>query len=338
MIAALILRIFRQRCSPFALFCFLCFSFVIPVSAAPPPGHYLVWSDEFNGTSSIYRNGNSGADTTGPNAFLSGSSAYNSSINLSADGRSLVFVGYNSPVLASGSIDSSSSATVPRAVGSVNASGVFTLNATTTQFSGGTIRSAVADGLGNFWAGGGNSGVVYLGNNSSSATISASPAAMREMKIINGKIYFTQTSAGYGVMTFNGAPTSSTTPTLVLDTSVTGGTPSPKGFAFNSNLTIAYVADNRSAVSGGGIQRFNWNGTAWVHAYTLSNTLTSSQQTWSLTVDFSGANPIIYAITGETTANSLVSVTDAGPGSAFSILETAPTGHGFRGVAFTPSQ
>ncbi|MEO7297816.1 MAG: family 16 glycosylhydrolase [Verrucomicrobiota bacterium] len=276
--------------------------------------------------------------TTGPNAFLSGSSAYNSSMTLSADGRSLVFVGYNSPALASGSIDSS---TVPRAVGSLSALGVFTLNFATTTFSGGTIRSAVTDGSDNFWASGVNSGVVYLGNNFSSVTLANNPVATREMRLVNGNIYFTaaQASTGYGVMGFNGSPTSASTPTLVLNTAGIGvGNPSPKGFAFNADLTIAYVADNRSAANGGGIQRFNWNtnNATWNYAYTLGNTLTTSQQVWSMTADFSGANPVIYATTGEATMNHLVSVTDAGAGSAFSIIATAATGSAFRGVSFAP--
>ncbi|MEP6663875.1 MAG: family 16 glycosylhydrolase, partial [Verrucomicrobiota bacterium] len=103
--------------------------------------------------------------TTGASALISGSSLYNGDLTLAQDGKSLVFPGYNSSALASGALDSSSAATVPRAVGSVNAVGVFSLNtATSSQFSGGTIRSAVSDGAGNFWAGGGNSGIVYLGN------------------------------------------------------------------------------------------------------------------------------------------------------------------------------
>jgi hypothetical protein len=136
-----------------------------------------------------------------------------------------------------------------------------------------------------------------------------------------------------------GAPSSAATPTLVLDTAGHGsGNPSPKGFAFNPAMTIAFVADNRSASSGGGIQRFNWNGTAWVYAYTLGYTLSPSKQVWDMTADFSGANPILYAVTGESTANNLVSVTDTGSGSAYTILETAPSGDAFRGVAFAPVQ
>ena len=281
--------------------------------------------------------------TSGPNALIFGASAYNGALSLSADGQSLVVAGYNVPVgYIATAIDTSSTsgaAPVPRAVGSVSADGKFTLNATTAQFSSGPIRSAVADGSGNFWAGGGNSGLVYLGSNSPAATLSTVSTATRNLGLVNGNLCFTEAGSGHGVMAFAGAPRSAVSPALVLSTDGTGtGTPSPKGFAFNTALTIAYVADNRTAANGGGIQRFNWNGTAWAYAYTLGYTSGSSQQVWDMTADFSGPNPVVYAITGESTGNHLVSITDAGPGSAYIILETAPSGTAFRGVAFAPDQ
>ncbi len=280
--------------------------------------------------------------TTGANALIFGGSAYDGALSLSADGHSVVIAGYNVPVGSiTSAIDTSSTSgttSIPRAVGSVRADGSFTLNATTTKFSGSTIRSAVADGSGNFWAGGGASGIVYLGTNSPAATLSTVSTSTRNLGLVNGSICFTETGSGLGVMAFAGAPKTAATPTLMINTAGTGtGTPSPKGFAINSAKTIAYVADNRTAATGGGIQRFNWNGSAWVYAYTLPDTLTSSQEVYDLAVNFSGANPICYAITGEATGNHLITVTDTGAGSAFTNLETAPSGDAFRGVTFAPT-
>ena len=279
--------------------------------------------------------------TTGVNALIFGGSAYDGALSLSANGQSVVVAGYDVPIgYITTAIDTSSTsgtAPVPRAVGSVSADGKFTLRATTAQFSGATIRSAIADGSGNFWAGGGNSGIVYLGSNSPAATLSTVSIATRNLSLVNGSIYFTETGSSHGVMAFAGAPRAAATPALVLSTDGTGtGTPSPKGFSFNPAMTNAYVADNRTAATGGGIQRFNWNGSAWVYAYTLGYTASSSQQVWDMTVDSSGPSPIIYAISGESTGNHLVSVTDTGSGSAYTILETAPSGTAFRGVAFAP--
>ena len=81
---------------------------------------------------------------------------------------------------------------------------------------------------------------------------------------------------------------------------------------------------------------FNRSGSSWVYAYTLTNSLTSSGEVDDLTVDFTGTNPVVYAVTGESTGNHLVIVTDTGSHSTFSSLETAPSGDAFRGVVFAP--
>ncbi len=279
--------------------------------------------------------------TSGASSLIFGGSSYDGALSVSADGQKIVVGGYAIPLGSfSGTIDTSSSTgatAVPRGVGLMDAAGNFTLAATTTKFSGGTIRSAAADGAGNCWAGGGLSGIVYLGTNSSPSTLSSVSSATRNLGFVNGNLCFTETGSGDGVMAFSGAPRSAATPVLLVNTGSTGtGTPSPKGFAFNPALTIAYVADNRASSSGGGIQRFNWNGSSWVYAYTIGYTLSSSKEVYDFVADFSGANPVIYAITGEAAANKLVTVTDTGASSAFKVLETAPSGDAFRGLVFAP--
>ncbi len=277
--------------------------------------------------------------TTGASALIFGGSSFEGSLSVSADGKNIIVGGYNVPLGSfSGTIDNSSTSggsAVPRAVGSVNAAGVFTLNAKTTQFSTSTIRSAVADGAGNYWAGGGASGIVYLGTNSAAATISTVSTSTRTLNLVNGNLCFTENGSSPGIMAFGNAPTTAESPTVLISTAGLGTT-SPEGFAINPALTIAYVINNSAASSGGGVQRFNWNGSAWVYAYTLSYTLTSSDVLYFMVADFSGANPVIYATSGEATGNRLVTVTDSGAGSTFKILETAPSGDAFRGVVFAP--
>jgi beta-glucanase (GH16 family) len=278
--------------------------------------------------------------SSGSSSLLFGGSSYSGTLSLSADGRSLVFAGYNIPTGSyASSVDTSSSSTVPRAVGSMNASGACTLQATTTQFSGNSVRSAAGDGNGNFWAGGGNSGIVYVGNKVSARTISSTQAATRNLTFINGNLHFTTTSTARGVFAFVGGPTSAAAPALKINTDGIGiGTPSPKGFAVNTNLTIAYVSDNRTAASGGGLQRFNWNGSSWAYAYSLPYRLSVSQSVWDIAVDFNRTNPVIYATTGESSENHLVTITDTGTNSVYTLLQTAPAGTMFRGVAWTPRQ
>jgi hypothetical protein len=105
------------------------------------------------------------------------------------------------------------------------------------------------------------------------------------------------------------------------------------------------VADVRSFATGGGIYRFNGTGTgaagSWTYAYTLTNDLnpTATGVFQELAVDFSGANPKIYATTANTssTGNFLVSATDTGAAASFSLLATAPSLTAFRGLTFAPT-
>lgn len=280
--------------------------------------------------------------TSGTDSLVFGPSSFDGILSLSADGRSVVMAGYNVAAASSTStIDTSSttgSAPVPRAVGSVRADGSFALDATTTNFTGTTMRCAAADGNGNFWAGGGINGVNYLGSNGPPANLENLSGTTRDMGFVNSNLYFLETFTGEQLMAFSGAPKTAATPTLVINTAGTGtGTPSPKGFAINPALTLAYFADDRSPANGGGIQRYNWNGSAWVYAYTIEYNLTGSQAVYQLAVDFNEPNPIVYALSEESTTNSLVKVTDTGANSAFSILATAPAGDAFHGVSFAPT-
>ena len=86
------------------------------------------------------------------------------------------------------------------------------MSVTTTQFTGTNLRSAVTDGLGNFWGGGGAGGIVYLGINSPPVTLSTVSPATRNLNLVNGKLYYTTGSGQLGIMAFTGAPTSAATP------------------------------------------------------------------------------------------------------------------------------
>jgi hypothetical protein len=55
-----------------------------------------------------------------------------------------------------------------------------------------------------------------------------------------------------------------------------------------------------------------------------------------LAVDFSGAQPVLYATTAESATNRLVTLVDEGPASAVITLVTAGPNQLYRGVAFTP--
>jgi len=263
---------------------------------------------------------------------------------LSSYSKTLIFMGYNTPGTGA-SLPGTSGSTVPRAIGQVDINGSYTIAySSTTAFSGGNPRSAATDGAGNYWGVGtasttANRGVYYYGSGTPApihnGTGSISP---RNVEVIGGNLLFSgaPTTGARGIFGYTGTPTTSqgaTIPPVVINT---GGTSSPYDFVINSSLGIAYVSDD-IAGAGGGVQRYNWDGSAWTLAYTLSTGASSGAR--GLAVDFSSSTPVIYVTTSETSttaANRLGYFSDAGSGSLFNLLATAPNNEQFRGIEFIP--
>jgi hypothetical protein len=80
------------------------------------------------------------------------------------------------------------------------------------------------------------------------------------------------------------------------------------------------------------VQRWDKSGSSW----SLSYVFTNGYGARSLTVDFSGAHPVIYTITGGST-NRLMQFVDTGSASAGTVLATPAANTAFRGVRFAPA-
>ena len=263
---------------------------------------------------------------------MTGNATAEGALSLSQDGTALTFAGYSSGRLSSGSLAGSTAAAVPRVVAQMTSSGAFsTPVVANNQFSANSIRSAVTDASGNYWALGVGQGVTYMGNNASAAVIETAQTTLRVMNIVGGNLYFT---AAGGVFSLSGEPQSGTaTPTQIIIGAGTG--PSTYDFAFNPANTIAYVADDRTTVNGGGIERYDWNGSAWVFSYTMSTGGTSGGAR-GLAVDWTTG--FVYATTTESANNRLVKIVDGGS-TALSVetdLATAGSNKAFRGLEWAP--
>lgn len=169
----------------------------------------------------------------------------------------------------------------------------------------------------------------------------------RSLDIYNGQLFVSSGSGAFvGVSSVGtGTPTSGQPgATILISTAGSGtGTASPYEFVLRndpngnqSNLqfgvNVAYIADDRSAANGGGIQKWSWNGTAWALDYTLN--LTEGARGLAGYLDGSG-NAVLFA-TGATgtTGNRLYQVTDLGVGSsAITLADSTGTNNFFRGVA-----
>jgi hypothetical protein len=292
-----------------------------------------IFLDQYTTTANGYVN-SLAIPSTGSSALVnSGTATSEGALNLSANGQYLVVAGYNTNA-GTASIASSTSAAVPRGVGTVDASGNYTLASITSSFfSANNIRSGTADGSGNYWAVGANSGAVYLGTGTPGA-ISTTVANNRVIQDIGGNLYFsTSSGSSRGIYEISGTPTGGANTAVSLINN--GGSASPYDFAFNSGMTIAYVADSSpftNSTTIGGVEKWSLVGSTWTFQYSLS---LGTNGAVGLAVDFSGANPTIYA----TSANgaSLFTVTDTGSSATGTLLDTAGANEAFRGLDFAPA-
>jgi hypothetical protein len=146
-----------------------------------------------------------------------------------------------------------------------------------------------------------------------------------------GNLYFSTQKITNGIWKISGTPAVPASASLLIKT---GSSSTPYAFAFNPGFTTAYVADD-TLTGKGGVQRWDFNGSAWAMSYAFTGITNSGAR--GVAVDFSGANPVIYATTAEASTNRLVSVTDTGAAAAVTTLATAGVNQVFRGVSLAPS-
>ncbi len=267
------------------------------------------------------------------NALLtSGSASSEGALTRSTDRRLLLIAGYNIAYTnSSSSLANASSASVPRALGVLDIAENFAIVATTTnQYSGNNIRSGTTDGMGNYWGAGANSGTFYLGDGPTN-TVQTNVANSIVIQDLAGNLFFSTSKTTAGIWKIPGTPAAPASANVFLGT---GSSSSPYAFAFNPNFTTAYVADDTLAGSGG-VQRWDFDGGMWTKTYAFASLTNIGAR--GLTVDFTGAHPVIYATTAEAANNRLVSITDTGANAPLTTLAASGVNQLFRGVAFAPS-
>jgi len=274
----------------------------------------------------------SGADQP---VTLSGTATSEGFLTKSVSGNYLTIGGY----VATPGTTSVTSGTNNRVVGRIDLA-TGTVDSTTRlgdAASLGNIRSVVSNTGGEFWAVTSGGGVRYLTFGNTGATTSLNSINSRVVNISSGQLY-TSSAAGtnFGVVTVgSGLPTSSGQSVALLPGFPASGL-SSYDYLFADASTL-YVADDRSAASGGGIQKWALNSGTWSLQYTLALGTGSAGGARGLAGESDGLNFVLYATTTESSANRLVSVVDTGAGSAFSLLATAPANTAFRGVElFSP--
>ncbi len=275
-----------------------------------------------------------------------GSSTAEGLLNRSADGRFLTVPGYDA---ASGTaaVAGTTSSTVLRSTGELDSSGTLSLidltASPTNPFSGANFRSVISSDGSNFWAAGSANGIYYFNSTGASTLVSSSSTNNRAVEIFGGQLFSSSAAGSFaGVSAVGtGLPTvSGSTFTLTIATG-TGSSPYDFFLADLSpavaGLDTAWIADDRGAATGGGIQRYNFDGSAWTLAYTLSTGTTGVR---GLTASLSGSTAQLFATTTETNANRLISIFDLGDKTTSDLtlatLATAGALTAFRGVDFAP--
>ncbi len=258
--------------------------------------------------------------STGLSAITnSGTATSEGLMELSAERDRLIIAGY-AAAAGTPNVATSTSLSVPRVLYAVNSTATYSQVASTSAaYSGNNIRSGTSFG-GNYFAGGPVNGAVLM---NTSTQLTSLTTNIRAIQIINGQTYFTSDVSPYqGVSKLgSGIPTTGgSSATLITPVS-----PSPFNFSISPDGNTIYIADDLV-----GIQKYTFSGGTFVSGWGIGMLVRG------LTVDYSGAQPIIYVTTASSSPNAIFKITDDGSSYPVSFVAMAPVNTVFRGITFSP--
>jgi hypothetical protein len=238
-----------------------------------------------------------------------------------------------------------------------------------SPFSGNNYRSSIATSGSTFYATGHSSGSPVTGGawyfdgtafTQVSSTATGQVTNLRNVEIYNNRLFFsTGSGTTRGVYSIgSGLPTTSgQTATSFINM---GTSAEAYGFVLfdtnnDSTLDLAYVADDRTTVTAGGINRFDFSGGVWSQTGSAFRFDTSSSLLTTGTAasggslvsirgltgsyDAATSTATLFATTTQTSNNSLISFLDTGSlstSTTFNTLQSAGTNYVFRGVDVSP--
>jgi hypothetical protein len=288
---------------------------------------------------------------------LSGTTPREGVISLSSDGRYASMLGYGTPPGVTSNVATSVAASVNRIVARIDANDdVDTSTVLTAAFSGNNARSAISVDGSAFWAAGAGSGagagLHYIAFGATGGTqVLSVPASLRASLIFGGRLYGASSDTPYaGIFTIgDGLPTTSGATATLLP-----GVSSPQPFQFvllDRDPAVAgpdalYVADDRAPnvatpTSGGGIQKWTFNGVVWSNVATFNLDTTGTTLgvgMRGLAASVAGNVVTLVTVSAEASANRILSYADDGTGRNATpfLLSTAAANTVYRSVAFAP--
>ena len=254
--------------------------------------------------------------TTGADRIFGAGSSFSGALNAHPAANALVITGYGDPAPVGTLLRNTDAATNARVVGTVDHFGTFTRQASSNVlFSGRAIHAACTDGT-QFWAVGDSGGVAYFGPGPQTM-VAGTNAALSTVKVVNDQLMASvifeagPPTVDDGVYTVGtGLPTA---PGATFSQVITSAGLNPL-FFFNAAGDVCYVQ------SVTGVRKWVRNGNVWTLAYQFEQTIASLCQT--ICVDFSAAQPVIYAVLAW--PNYLVKWVDGGASSPVAQLALLP--------------
>ncbi len=328
--------------------------------AAPGAAAAAVFIDEYTPTGTLVQS--IPLPTTGSDQLtMAGSATSEGLLSLSADRTAIFFGGYDAAP-GTANLSATTGTTVQRKVGKVNFAG--TLSTTllgTAAFSGSNIRGVTSSNGTDFWAVGGNTGVIYgtMGT-AGSTVISTTVTNQRGIQVAGGNLYTTTGSGTSRLMQIGtGLPTTAGTVAANIPGSPTGApNNSPYGFFYAdldagvAGVDTLYVADDTTnSTTNGGLRKYSLVGGTWVLNGLIAPGLSASPSvisgTRGLSGSVSGSTVTLFGTsngTAGTVTDTIYSVVDttgyngswASPPTPTLITTLTTANNLFRGISFAP--
>ncbi|HJQ39093.1 MAG TPA: hypothetical protein VKB93_18295, partial [Thermoanaerobaculia bacterium] len=276
---------------------------------------------------------------------VSGSATSEGFMTRSADGQYLVFSGYDA-ALATASITTSTSATVPRVIARVAADGTIdTSTALTDAISGGNPRGAASTNGTDLWISGtsGGGGIRYAAFGATTSTaLNTTPNNLRSVNVFNGQLYISSQTGAFRLSTVGaGTPTTSGQTTTSLPGYPTATT-SPYQYFFAdldagvAGVDTVYVADD-GGTGTGGLQKYSLVAGSWV----ANGSIALASNLRGLTGSVSGSTVTLYS-TVRTNPPTIRVTTDTSGYNAtitgtLATLATGANNTALQGIAFVPA-
>ena len=285
----------------------------------------------------------------------SGTATSEGYISRSIDKRFLVTTCYARDLPGTGSISATTALTVPRVAARIGVNGVVdTSTALTDAADANNVRSAASVDGSAFWLVGGAGGMRYASFGATTSTqISSTVTNLRTAAIFDGQLFASASSGTFARILAIGTGLPTTTGQVAVGLPGIPITGSPYNFvqldidAGVAGVDTMYVADDSSAILGGGIQKWSLVGGTWV----LNGTIQTAITLPATPTPISSARGLIARVNSGTSTtlsliangNTLISGIDSAgynvaPAAALVVLQTAPTNTFYRGIAPTPEE